>query len=175
MLIYLRHADDDCPEATHCHDHRITERGAKKSRKVARRLIKKYGPPDIIYCSPFRRTRETLEAMWKEFPRHKPEVVIDCNLSRYFSPREQNDPNCYDETIKYGAPVYENWKDFRRRVRKHIHFVRRQGHFKDDNIVWCITHALVYKQVAQRYEVPIPEHIPFLDCFSLRRNPEYSK
>jgi len=37
------------------------------------------GPPDIILCSPARRTRETLAAVMKHFPA-KPEVVIADDL-----------------------------------------------------------------------------------------------
>ena len=65
VLIYIRHGNDDEREPHKIHDTHLTSQGKHKSKKVAKKLIEKYGVPDIIFCSPFARTRETLDVFNK--------------------------------------------------------------------------------------------------------------
>ena len=60
MLIYLRHGDDRGNDV-YRHDRPLTGRGRKKARKAFGDLAEKYGHPDTLFVSPFRRAIQTLE------------------------------------------------------------------------------------------------------------------
>lgn len=164
MIIYIRHADDEYPDATHRYDHRITVRGAKRARKLARFLVRQYGVPSMIYRTPFVRGRETVDAMRPELP-NDPEVYIDRRLSRRFSKVEQADPSIFSETHEHRPPIKEDRAGFASRVSKHYHAMVNAGHVDSTAVVWCITHAIVYKVLAARFGVSVPDHISFLDFF----------
>lgn len=170
MIIFIRHADDDGSDPIYEHDPRITERGDKKARNISLKLLDQYGCPDIIFCSPFRRTIQTAKTM-KKLCGKRTSIYVDNNLSRYFCKREKANPRVDPGTKKYKAPIYESWDDFERRVDKHLRMLRKEDFVKRDDVIWCITHALVYKRVAKVYGIEIPSHIPFMHHFILH---EYS-
>jgi len=161
VLIYIRHSHDDYGEATHRHDHRITSMGKEKAKEVGQQLIVQYGMPNLIYCSPFKRTKQTLRYMLYAYEKAdliNVKVKYDNNLSRYFNSKEQEDPSVFPETN--GVPIVENKKQFQARVNNHIRDAAGAT-----GVVWCITHALVFKRIAKYHEVNIPEHIPFMEYF----------
>src|SRR5436190_1968206 len=65
MNIYLRHGEDDLSDEATKHDGHLTREGKKQVKNTAKYLLKKYGIPSTIYCSPFVRTTETAEQMKK--------------------------------------------------------------------------------------------------------------
>jgi len=179
VLIYIRHSHDDYGEATHRHDHRITSLGKEKAKEVGQQLIAQYGMPSLIYCSPFKRTKQTLRYMLHKYEKAdliNVKVKYDNNLSRYFNSKEQEDPSVFPETN--GVPIVENKKQFQTRINNHIREVENYGFVTGAvgnkaaagavgvaSVVWCITHALVFKRIAKYHEVNIPEHIPFMEYF----------
>lgn len=167
MIIYIRHGDDDGP-VEHRHDQRLSEKGKKRSSRMAKRLIKRFGHPSIIYVSPFQRTLETVAAMSGQFKRTVT-LKIDPKLSRYFSSKEQADPSVYPETKKVNVPIYEKKDDFKRRVKDHIHRTRKAKHHKSSKVVWVITHTLVIKEVGRYWELDMPEHFEFLEWFTIEK------
>jgi broad specificity phosphatase PhoE len=168
MIIYIRHGDDSDSDPTYAHDPRLTINGRREAKKKAFSLVKRYGSPLLILCSPFRRTIQTAKMM-KKMCGSKTEIFIDPNLSRYFCTREKCDPDMHYGTESYNAPIYERWSGFENRINKHINMIEKKR-FRYDNsaTVWCITHALVYKHVARTYQVNIPSYIPFMHHFTLR-------
>ena len=61
MRIYIRHADKEYEngKAMSCvHDPSITEDGKINTIRTAQELVSKYGIPDMIICSPYRRARK---------------------------------------------------------------------------------------------------------------------
>lgn len=179
MIIYIRHAHDSYPNATHRHDHHITDKGVKDAKKLARKLIKKYGYPKLIICSPFQRTRETLNSMLTEFG-YTPDIVYDASLSRYFSKKDQKDPSMFSETTDAGIPVYETFDDFKIRVHKHLKNMLKNNYFSGTEPVWCITHALFFLEVARKFHIAMPKHVPFLDYIRItkekkNKNKKYKK
>lgn len=169
MLIFVRHSKDTSRGA-HRHDGRIVKEGKKLAERSGRRLVKKYGTPDIIYCSPFQRTRETMESMIKggKFET-RPSIILDTRLSRYFSGREKQDPSIFTSTEEYGIPINESWNEFKYRVRDFIKDLEKKDYFRKDIVVWVITHALVYKEIARKYRHKLPEKIPFMDYFRVSK------
>lgn len=169
-VVFIRHSDDNGSDPSHHHDPKVTRRGKKKAENAAYELIRMYGEPSVIFCSPFRRTLETSKRM-KKMCNLPPEIYIDNNLSRYFSKKEKKNPDISSKTRKYDVPIYESWNDFEERINKHIQMLIHSGYKKSEDVVWVVSHALVYKHVARVYGVDIPIIIPFLEHFVVH---EYS-
>jgi len=165
-VIFIRHSNDDDTDPTYTHDPKITEDGKKKARKRAFELVEKYGSPKMIFCSPFRRTIQTAKAM-KKMCGSKTKIYIDKILSRYFCAREKADPQIDPGTGNYDTPIYESWKGFEYRIDTHLKMISKNRFTQKDEIIWCITHALVYKHVARTYDIKIPSYIPFMHYFVL--------
>jgi phosphohistidine phosphatase SixA len=155
VLIYLRHGDDRGNDV-YRHDRRLNDRGREKAPKAAKRLIEKHGHPDVVYCSPFRRAIETLDAMTERFERP---VVVRCDhrIAQCLSERRQRDPQVSPETIAQ-ITVVEDEGAFRRRIAEHVEEARRTI-----GVVWCITHQAVIDEVARHFGVEISGKIDFFD------------
>ena len=164
MLIYIRHGHDRSSD--YRHDQILTGRGKRAARARAEQLISDYGVPDIIYYSPFQRTRATQKQMLKAVERYKTEhgiiqptqTVAEPRLGRYFNRRERAAPEVHPKTRKQGGLDHEDRQMFKNRV--HEHFNEHRG---TDRIVWCITHSLVIIRVAKLTGSPYPRHIEYLD------------
>jgi len=175
MLIYLRHGNDEGKDfppdvSQHRHDKHLTDRGKKEATSEAVKLIKLYGPPDIIRCSPFARGKDTVHGMLRGFTQQKlplPIIRYDRALSRFFNRKEQADPSVGPETLEKNVPIYETKEEFHDRVDKHI---KRMETYELGKLIWIITHALVYKRVAAHHQIEIPKHIPFLHHFKVDRD-----
>lgn len=155
MLIYLRHGDDRGNDV-YRHDRRLNDHGKKKAGKAADRLIEKYGHPDTIYASPFRRAIETLEAMYDHFQR---DVVVrrDPRIAQHLSEKQQAQPLVSPETLAQ-VTIIENKNEFQRRVAVHVEEIRQTS-----GVVWCITHQAVIEEVAGHFGVKISGDLDFLD------------
>lgn len=164
MLIYVRHSDDEVTDPTHRHDPKLTKEGKYLAFKKGRTLLKKYGTPKIIYCSPFRRTKQTLKYMLYKVSRDNIQIIFDSRVSRYFSEREKANPDIDGSTKVSNVPIYETRKDFATRAQNLT--TDLNIHAKHDNeIVWCITHTSFYKKIAKIYNTTIPDFIPFMHYF----------
>lgn len=161
MLIYLRHGDDRGSDI-YQRDRRLTDRGKKKASKRAGCLIEKYGHPDIVYVSPFRRTLETLDAMSKHFERA---VTIhrDPRVAQHLRKKQRRDPRVSPETLAQ-VTINEDREAFLRRVAAHVEEMRRHP----DVTIWCITHQTVIKKVADHFNVQISRRLDFLDHVIMR-------
>ena len=162
MLIYLRHGDDRGNDE-YRHDRHLNDRGRKKAAKAFGELADKYGHPDTLFVSPFRRAIETLDAMAEHFTRAV-EVHRDGRIAQYLG--EKRDPQISPETAAHVA-VDEDRDDFRARVRNHGEDVRRRS--EAGAAIWCITHQIVIEEVAGYFDVKIRGDLDFLDhCLMLK-------
>ncbi len=159
MLIYIRHAEDADGSYDTKHDGKLTPDGKKATEKLAKRLIKKYGYPDIIYCSPLYRTRQTAKIIQDITP-HKVEVLVDMRLSKYFTTSQKNNPRVRRDTGKYHPQYYETKEDVKKRSR--LQLKRMKKHREKYNI-WCITHAIVFKYICAIQGQDYHGDIPFLE------------
>lgn len=75
-LIFVRHGETDANlegilqgklEST------LTEKGEKQSREAGKKLKEKYPKIDLVFCSPLKRTVETLNTVLEEYP-------IECEI-----------------------------------------------------------------------------------------------
>ncbi len=158
MVIYLRHGDDRGSDI-YRHDRRLNDRGRAKANKAAKRLIEKYGHPDAVFVSPFRRAIETLDCMTARFKRPV-DVHHDRRLAQHLSDKQRQDPSISPETLATIA-ADEDRGAFRARVKDHVEDVRRRA--RAGTAIWCITHQAVIEEVAMYFDVEISSALDFLD------------
>lgn len=171
MIIYIRHSKDNDPETTFKHDNKITKTGKKMAEEKGKRLIEKYGYPEIIHCSPMRRARQTLEKLISSFPeeiRKNIKIYIDPNLSRRFNESEYKRTDLDPKTEKYSPPVVETDKEFKKRIKEHIKYMKENNYKYNGKTYWCITHAIVFKKIAKYNNIKVSDHIDFLQTFKLK-------
>lgn len=183
LLLYIRHGDDHHDARREArypkHDHPLNRDGKARAARMARTLVERYGAPTAVYCSPFKRARQTADIMMDALDAgDRVRITIDPGLSRYFSRREQRRPSVGSDTHAAGPPpIRERNGEFGRRCRRqHERMVARHFFRRDDGspregtpVVWCITHALVMRRVAKRVGVVVPDdHVPFLGWFVTR-------
>ena len=156
----MRHGNDN-KTCKYKHDHSLQSDIMVQEEIIhkTKKLIKKYGYPTKIYCSPFKRVRETVAIMLDYIAEkgRQVEIHVDPNLSRYFNGNERANPSVRKTTLKYNPPLDENGQMFKRRVDK---AERRVMH--NDDTVWCITHYLVIKRITKNNDIEIPRKMPFL-------------
>lgn len=165
-IIYLRHGEDE--HSGYRNDQQLTSRGKKEARYLAKDLVERYGIPDVIYCSPLFRARQTKKHMLRYIEKtHGPQNIKtknDPRLSRYFTHRECRNPDVRDDTYRRNPPLDEDWEDFKTRVYRQLDSVKRNDKYQ---IVWCITHTLVLKRVAKYEEIERDSYVEFLDTLIL--------
>ena len=157
MLVYLRHGDDRGDDV-YRHDRRLNGRGRTDARKEAGRFVETLGHPDVVYVSPFRRTRETLACMAAVFERPV-ETHDDPRIAQHLSKKQRSNPSVSPQTLAI-VNIDEDGDTFRRRVADHVRSVR---HLAQAKIVWAITHQSVIEEVASQLGVKISGDLDFLD------------
>jgi broad specificity phosphatase PhoE len=157
MLLYLRHGDDRGNDI-YRHDRPLNDHGKHRAGKEARRLIKKYGHPNRVFVSPFRRAQETLTAMALHFDRPV-EVHQDPRIAQLLSSKQQQDPHISPET-RAVIIVNEDEKAFRHRVATHVRDARAWAAI---SMVWGITHQAVIEEIAPHFDTEVPKSLNFLD------------
>jgi len=169
MIIYIRHGDDEERHPVYRNDHDLTEEGREDARRLGKKLIRKYGKPHTIYCSPYLRTRATATAMTETLEgKGKGKIKYEVGLSRYTGRKGKSEPVLHRDTEACDPPLDEDHEQCRNRIRKHIRSLERKGHLSSRRVIWCITHALVLKHVGNYFRVRTPKHIPFLHWFRVR-------
>lgn len=176
MIVYIRHGHDDeeLKYSSHQDDVLLLKQGWELSRVRARRLIRYFGVPHMIRCSPFQRAMDTARAMVDWIEKHYAVVVpieVDRTLSRFFSKDEQAAPDLNPQTASLEVPIYEQWKDFRRRVSQHTHNMIAMGAYGPDKRIWCISHSIVLLEVAEYHHTKIRDPVEYLDWFDLQKLP----
>jgi broad specificity phosphatase PhoE len=155
VLLYLRHGDDRGDDV-YRHDRPLNDHGREKAGKQSRRLIEKYGHPDVVYVSPFRRAIETAEILAARFERAVP-IRKDPRVAQHLSEKQQRDPKISPETRSLVA-IIESRDAFRARIAAHVEEVRR-----GTGAIWCVTHQAVIETVADHFAVKISGSLDFLD------------
>jgi broad specificity phosphatase PhoE len=158
VLIYVRHGDDRGNDV-YRHDRRLNVRGRKRAAKEAARLIERYGHPDVVFVSPFRRAIETLDCMTVHFARPV-EVHRDPGVAQHLSDKQRRDPHVSPQTLEV-IVVDESRDMFQKRVADHVGQVRKRA--EAGGTIWCITHQAVIEEVAVHFGAKIPGDLDFLD------------
>jgi broad specificity phosphatase PhoE len=117
------------------------------------------GEPEMIFTGPLLRCVDTAKRMMKVLT-GKPELIIDPNVSRYFSHSEQEKPKISKKSIERETPITESKREFEKRIEKHLNRVEKSK----VRVIWCITHALVMKRVDKLNQEKNPfDHIEPLE------------
>lgn len=157
MYIFIRHSDDESDGCSQDHDCQLARYGKHLATKVGKKLIRKYGVPNVIYVSPFRRTLQTMEYMLYDVDRTDIKIIEDVRISRYFSSSDKRNPKLDKQTKKKNVPIYESYSEFKSRVDDFIEDLN-----DDDKLVWVITHVVVYKRLCRYFDKHINGHVPFM-------------
>lgn len=155
MLIYLRHGDDRGP-AKYRHDRHLNARGRKQARKASADLVARYGQPDAVLVSPFRRAVETLEEMSKHFTHAV--GARDGRLAQYLGEKRRA-PRINPKTASC-IDAAESKDAFRARVQEHVRDVQKRAKVAS---IWCITHQIVIEEVSGHFGMQIRADLDFLD------------
>ncbi len=167
IIIYIRHAEDRTRDK-YKYDPKLTYDGHKESKMLSNQLISEYGIPDMIYCSPYSRTRQTLKNMLKTISMYTDKKIpkeIDNRLSRFFTKKQMYNPDISKKTRKLGAPIYERWGEFKQRVDDQLTDMENQKEYK---IIWCIGHTLINKLVAKYKNIEHDKYISYLDTVIIK-------
>lgn len=166
MIIYMRHGNDNEKEPEYKQDNCITEKGVKDIQKFVKKMVKKYGYPKTILFSPFQRCTQTAGVIMTELIRLQTGDATDyclkkdIGLSRIFTSEDKENLSVSPDTMKMGINAFETDADVNKRIKKHY-----KNTSKYNYPIWCITHALIYKRLAVKLNIEVPEHIEFLEYY----------
>lgn len=165
LIIYIRHGND--MKSKYRFDQKLTDKGKKRAQELSQKLIDQYGIPDAIFYSPYYRTRQTKNKMLKTISKHTDEKIFkryDRRLSRFFTKKDSKNPDIRKDTKNKKVPIFETWKEFKNRVRKQLNYVEKRTEF---NVIWCIGHTLILKEIIKIKNLPRSTHIEYLDTIVL--------
>ena len=165
-IIYIRHGEDQ--KSKHVHDEKLTKEAKYEIEELTEKLIREHGVPDIIYYSPFHRTRYTAKYMIKKIVKMKERGQIENKkvrfqsepqLGRFFTRKQKDNPQVRDSTMKKGIIVEERWSDFKDRIELQMNTILDRG----EEIVWNVSHSLVLLQVAKLNRIGRDKRVEYLD------------
>uniref|UniRef100_A0A6C0BNY2 Uncharacterized protein n=1 Tax=viral metagenome TaxID=1070528 RepID=A0A6C0BNY2_9ZZZZ len=172
MHIYVRHGHDQKSHRAKFDD-RLSDEGKKKARRRARKLIKKYGVPSVIYCSPMYRTRQTAKEFLKVIKKQQvdgappPEIVIEPRLGRLFTTKQRRHYEKHtNRAVRKSTEniVLDQGKlAFRQRVEAQVHSLPR------DSVTWNVTHSLVILHAARMHNIERAPHVKYLDTLIINQ------
>lgn len=165
VTLIIRHANDEYIPIKYRHDKEITREGKRDAKKLAKKLINKYGYPDVIYCGPMRRTEQTMNRM-RKYVGNDVKIVIDNRLSRYFTSREKRSPSIFTVTHRRNIPINETKHGFKKRCDSFLRYVKSRNHRKRQN-VWIISHTMVLKRISKKLRISIPQQLDFLEYYRI--------
>ena len=161
-IVYIRHAEKEHKNGTNSlfsHDPGLTPDGILKSIIRGKELNTYIGTPNVIYTSPFQRTRETMNALVGEIDL-KSDVESYCLLevSEYLGHWNKNQVNLRPETEFYN-PTVDTMSEFQNKIRKHV--TQFKEYNSSDVVIWIITHGFTMKKIAECYGLSVNE-VPYL-------------
>lgn len=159
-IVFIRHSDDEGHHCSRLHDCELNPNGENLAMRVGRQIIDEYGIPDIVYCSPFRRTIQTMENMLYGVDMDDIDVRVDPMLMRYFARNEKRRPDIAPQTRGCEKYINESYNGFKRRVDRFIRKIERYERSK--KLVFVVTHTLVYIRIGRLYHASLPRYIPFM-------------
>lgn len=169
MIIFLRHGQDYSNDsATYIYDAKLKEEGKSQVRHTFSKLIKKYGVPHKVYCSPFRRTVETslmLHKIHEDIP-----IKVCKRIGRYFTRKEKKNPDISPQTKKADPVIDKPWEKYTAGITKFCKKIKKYASSHaikngEDRVIWVISHTVPLKRCAEFFHVSVPDHFKFLEHF----------
>lgn len=167
-ILYIRHAEkahkNGERNAVFAHDPELTKNGKLKSIEYGKELVEKYGPPNVIYSSPFERTRQTMNCLASSIPDITNLRSYSCNdLSEFLGNWKPHQVKLRPETAKCNPPICDH-KTFEENVARHIEEFKKIDH--SNLVIWVITHRKSIREIAKNFELPI-KVIPYLGTLEI--------
>ena len=153
MKLYIRHSHKAYRNGfndTYSFDPPITEEGRTYARTKFAYLLRQYGAPEVIVCSPYLRTRQTAEiarAVLMENG-HNCAIYYDNSIAEHITTKHRNVDFTGTRTPMTeleGPPKVESLGQYRQRITKHVETNREYDK------TWYITHGGVIQSVASQY------------------------
>jgi broad specificity phosphatase PhoE len=166
-IVYIRHAEKEYKNGyNHLfpHDPSLTTDGLLNSIQKGIQLYNYIGAPNVIYCSPFQRTRETMNALLGEIPISS-DLQCYClpEISEYLGNWKQYEVKVRPETLFYN-PLVCTMSEFETKIKNHLEEFKKINN--SNNVIWVITHGLVMKKISEIYNYNVSE-IPYLGTMIL--------
>ena len=153
--IYIRHADKcygNGKSQTLKHDPDIIQDADNigNIKALGRSLCQTHGQPDLIYCSPYLRARNTALIMASVLPKSPIHIRVDSTLSEYLGHHRNEKLDVTFDTRRHNVPHPENLKEFE--VRVQLHDSRIQSCLEGERkVVWLITHGIFISFLSRLY------------------------
>jgi len=166
-ILYIRHGKDK--ESKYKHDEKLSTEGKEEILDFTQELVTKYGIPDVIYYSPFRRTQQTAKYMLKKLNEITDKKILyksDVNLGRFFTRTQRHKPSVRKSTFKKGVLISERYEEFKERVAEHVEMMKTSEYQN----IWNITHSLVILQVAKLENIQRNKRVEYLDVTEIKKN-----
>lgn len=161
QILWIRHGNKlycngKAPEGYHQHDPPLKDDAKDEIYKKVDTLIKEFGFPDKVICSPFLRTRQTVEKILERLflinVKRASNIIVemDMNISEYlgFQKPYFEEADIHDETKKLAKTkifLGESLNKLNSRVKDHI---SKLNLFEDkEEIIWVITHGIILNNV----------------------------
>ena len=159
IFLWIRHGEKEYkngknPLGIYQHDPGIIETEYDVVRKKGLSYIKKYGIPDLIYVSPFKRTRITSNLLTQSLI--DPKIIIEPELGEFLGNQKKRIiddvesfiPDVETETLEnLETFLEESYSDFKNRCI----VTASKIHSKKEKVIWIITHSLIIKTISSYY------------------------
>ena len=185
-IVFIRHGHDE-PHGGHVFDERLSSEGKAKCRQAAKDLVRKYGPPTIIYYSPFQRCRATLREFlrvvnsYHKLPdNHEVKIIVAPALGKYFTSEQRLAMKSQSfrrgalrkSTERIGSVLIDkNKRKFIKRVKKHVKKCRSDLKEKSEEgvVIWNICHAVVLRRAAKICHRKVDDHVEYLQHVKIKQ------
>jgi len=185
-IIYIRHGHDK--KSHYKFDEKLVDEGKEKARQLAKKLVREYGIPDVIYLSPMRRTRQTGDEFLKvvnkyrqthghkttkgesrktETRKNETRLETEPRIGRLFTHAQQREHDAHRKNRKRylrhstkNVIMDKDKEAFGERVAKQFQQISETG---EDQVIWNITHSLVLLHVAKMNNIERDRHVKYLD------------
>ena len=157
MIVLIRHGNDEDTEQTHQHDWHLNANHYRDISKLGRKIKKRWGIPNYIVASKFRRALLTARLLRGE---DRIKIHKSSKAGRYFTSKNKRNPDVAKETYKLGIIIEETKDEFKERLQRLCDKLARE---KDGQVIWVITHAYCFKRIARYFGYIPNQRIDFLE------------
>ncbi len=172
QIIFLRHAETKMnKEGRFCgrRDVEISEEGRKQAKKM-REIFKEY-QFDAIYCSPLKRTKQTLEAIFPNRKFIKEDGFTEIGLGEWEGLKKENVNQKLRKAFQQGnytPPHGESYEDVKIRVKNIIETIFAT--YPDGSVILVCTSNGIMRTIKRIYDIKNEKMMSGnLEYFSLKR------
>jgi broad specificity phosphatase PhoE len=165
-IIWIRHAEKAYSNnrgnigcLQHDPDILLTEH--PRVQEQSKRLITRYGIPQLVFTSPYKRARQTAALMTEVCDINiRPEVQVDVQISEflgYQDPRTVDNVKTFEPDIDPTTamwsppPIRESVESMTARITAHIQMLTLNEGLKDEPhqsaVIWVITHGIIIARI----------------------------